>query len=83
MKSREEIEKMIATNKEDYAYLETWHAEAEERYSNNRKMWGNEADDGELRTVNGLISERRAELRVLEWVLRDDNQNNITHNETN
>ncbi len=73
MKSKEEIEKMIATNKEDYNYLARWRAEAEERCLNNRKMWGNEADDSELRNVNGLMAERRAELRVLEWVLRDDN----------
>jgi hypothetical protein len=74
MKSKEEIQQMLSDALLDYDYLQDWLSKAMAKYQEDKKYWGHEADLGEVQTVNGLIGERKTEIQVLEWVLRDNEE---------
>ena len=69
MKTKEEIETRIAGLKVQEKDLEPWLQQARERYIEDRKIWGVEADHTEVDHVLRLRKDLTVEYTALEWVL--------------
>ena len=69
MKTKEDIQDRIADCFAELQQLNEWHVKAYKKYEEDRKLWGEEADRGEMDHVSDLQTELHKEIAVLNWVL--------------
>ena len=69
MKSKEEIETRLAEIQAQYNQLTEWHDKAYQKYTDDRRWWGRDADRGEVDYTTDLLSECYNEIKILKWVL--------------
>jgi hypothetical protein len=72
MKSQEEIEARLSDCQAEYENLKEWHEKAYQKYLDDKKWWGSEADRGEYDYTGDLMNELIKEIKILEWVLKDE-----------
>lgn len=73
MKSQQEIEARIADCKAEYEHLKEWNEKALQKYLEDKKHWGGDADRGEYEYSGQLITQCMKEIKLLEWVLNTEN----------
>jgi hypothetical protein len=72
MKSKEEIEARLSDCQAKYENLKEWREKVHQKYLDNKKLWESEADKGEYDFTWHLINETVKEIKILEWVLKDE-----------
>jgi hypothetical protein len=76
MKSREEIEAKLSDYKKEYEYLKEWNEKAYQKYLDNKKYWGSDADRAEYNISGDYLVECIKKIKLLSWVLNIETQEN-------
>ncbi|NBX73801.1 MAG: hypothetical protein EBQ89_05815, partial [Alphaproteobacteria bacterium] len=73
MKSQQEIEARLSDCKAEYEHLKEWNEKALQKYLEDKKYWGGEADRLEYEYSGQLMTQCIKEIEFLEWVLNTEN----------
>jgi hypothetical protein len=75
MKTQEEIQQRLDDALLQSEDLKEWHDKAYQKYQDDRKWWGKDADRGEMDYVSDLQSGLYSEIKLLKWVLNENTTN--------
>jgi len=73
MKSQEEIGARLSNCKAEYEHLKEWNEKALQKYMEDKKHWGGDADREEYEYSGELMIRCTKEIELLEWVLNTEN----------
>jgi len=71
MRKESEIRERLESVKKDLAYAKAWIDKAYANYQEERRVWGKDADHGEMDAASNAVTNCANEIRLLEWVLAD------------
>ena len=71
MRKESEIRERLESVKKDLAYAKAWIDKAYANYQEERRVWGKDADHGEMDAASDAATNCANEIRLLEWVLAD------------
>ena len=69
MKAEEQIKARLIDSRMQMAELIQWHEKAYQKYLQDRKIWGRDAERGEMEHVSDLMTALNHEIKAIEWVL--------------
>ena len=69
MKTQEQIEAHLADLEIELDSLKDWMEAAQKQYNEDRKHWGKEADDGEVRYVTDCYNNISKQIKTIKWIL--------------
>ena len=69
MKTQDQIRTRLIDNRIEMKELMEWHERAYQTYLHDRKIWGKDAERGEMDHVSQLMTALNHEIMALEWTL--------------
>lgn len=71
MRTIEEIRERLDMAIQEFDHLEEWAISAHHKYQEEKRIWGKDADRGEMMHVRDLQSNFKKEISTLKWVLNE------------
>ena len=69
MKTEDQIRARLIDDRIQMKELMEWHERAYQTYLQDRKIWGRDAERGEMEHVSDLMTALNHEIMALEWTL--------------